>query len=135
MTGKFVAYVLSIGAFFYIVLICLSFFIYMATSERVNDICYDAAETISTRGYLSQDVLSYIKGNLSCYGEYQINFTLEKRIGERAVYYHGEEQIAEKVLSKGDRVIISATGENPTLFEKITGADMNIATVKVAIVN
>ena len=107
----------------------------MAISERVNDICYDAAETISTRGYLSQEVLSYIKGNLSCYGEYQINFTLEKTVGERAVYYYGEEQIAEKALSKGDRVIISAIGENPTLFEKITGADMNIATVKIAIVN
>lgn len=135
MTGKFVAYVLSIGAFFYIILICLSFFIYMATNERVNDICYDAAETISTKGYLSEEVLSYIKGNLLCYGEYQIDFTLEKMVGEKVVYCYGEEQIAEKVLSKGDRVIISAIGENPTLFEKITGADMNIATVKVAIVN
>ena len=135
MTGKFVAYVLSIGAFFYIILICLSFFIYMGVCERVNDICYDAAETISTRGYLSEEVLSYIKGNLSCYGEYQVNFTLEKTIGERVFYFYGEEQITQKVLSTGERVIISAIGENPTLFEKITGAGMNISTVKVAIVN
>jgi len=135
MTGKFVAYVLSIVAFFYIVLICLSFFIYMATNERINDICYDAAETISTRGLLSEDVLSYVKSNLFCYGKYQVNFVLEKTNGEKSIYYYGEEQIAGKSLSKGDRVIISAVAEDPTLFEKITGANMGIAAVKIAIVN
>lgn len=129
------AYILSIMAFFYIILICLSFFIYMATNERINDICYDTAETISTRGFLSQEVLSYIKGNLSCYGDYKINFVLEKTNGENSVYYYGEEQVVGKTFSKGDRVVISALAEEPTLFEKIIGTDMKIAAVKVAIIN
>ena len=55
MTGKFMAYVLSVFTFFYMVLIGISFFMYMTVSERVNDICYDAAETVSTRGILSEE--------------------------------------------------------------------------------
>lgn len=135
MTGKFMAYVLSLTTFFYIVLISISFFMHMSVNERVNDICYDAAETISTRGILTKEVFSYIKGNLSCYGEYEINVVLEKNDGNTQFYYFGEEQILDKKLSQGDRVIISASGEKPSLFEKITGSDMRISTVKVAIIN
>ena len=98
MTGKFMAYVLSLTTFFYIVLISISFFMHMSVNERVNDICYDAAETISTRGILTKEVFSYIKGNLSCYGEYEINVVLEKNDGNTQFYYFGEEQILDKKL-------------------------------------
>ena len=136
MTGKFMAYVLSVFTFFYMVLIGISFFMYMTVSERVNDICYDAAETVSTRGLLSEEVFSYIKGNLSCYGEYEIELVLERtNDNNQSFFYCGKEEILGKKLSKGDRLIISAVGENPSLFEKITGADMKIETVKVAIIN
>lgn len=135
MTGKFMAYILSIFSFFYIVLISISFFMYMTINERINDICYDAAETISTRGILTKEVFSYIEGNLSCYGEYSLNLVLEKKDSDKTYYYYGKDQIIEKVLSKGDRIIITAIGEKPTLFEKITGADMQIDAVKVAIIN
>lgn len=136
MTGKFMAYVLSIITFFYILLISISLFMHMATEERINDICFDAAETISTRGFLSSEVLEYIKGNLSCYGIYELNITLEKLNEDGTLcYYFGEEQIVEKYLSKGDRMVISAVGQNPTIFEKVTGIDKNIAAVKVAVIN
>lgn len=129
-------YVLSVLTFFYIALISISFFIHMTVNERVNDICYDAAETISTRGIITEEVFSYIKGNLSCYGEYDVNVVLEKNGNERQThYYFGEEQILGKELSCGDRVVIYANEEKPSLFEKITGTEMNISAVKVAIIN
>ena len=136
MTGKFMAYVLSIISFFYILLVSVSFFMYMTTEERINDICFDAAETISTRGVLSEDVLEYVKGNLSCYGVYDLKVALEKFNEDGTLcYYFGEEQVSEKILSKGDRVVISAIGQNPTVFEKITGLEKSIASVKVAVIN
>lgn len=136
MTGKFMGYVLSVLTFFYIALISISFFIHMTVNERVNDICYDAAETISTRGIITEEVFSYIKGNLSCYGEYDVNVVLEKNGNERQThYYFGEEQILGKELSCGDRVVIYANEEKPSLFEKLTGTEMNISAVKVAIIN
>lgn len=136
MTGKFMAYVLSMIAFFYIILISISFFIYITTEERINDICFDAAETVSTRGELSQEVFAYMKSNISCYGNYEIILTLEHLNEEGQVYYFlGEDQIINKSLSKGDRVIISATGESTTLFEKITGSERGISVVKTAIIN
>lgn len=129
-------YVLSVLTFFYIALISISFFIHMTVNERVNDICYDAAETISTRGIITEEVFSYIKGNLSCYGEYDVNVVLEKNGNERQThYYFGEEQILGKELSCGDRVVIYANEEKPSLFEKLTGTEMNISAVKVAIIN
>lgn len=136
MTGKFIGYVLSVLTFFYIVLISISFFLHMTVNERVNDICYDAAETISTRRKINEEIFAYIKGNLSCYGEYNLNIILEKLDNEKEThYYFGEEQILGKELSCGDRVIIYASEENPSLFEKLTGTDMDISTVKVAIIN
>lgn len=129
-------YVLSVLTFFYIALISISFFIHMTVNERVNDICYDAAETISTRGIITEEVFSYIKGNLSCYGEYDVNVVLEKNGNERQThYYFGEEQILGKELSCGDRVVIYANEEKLSLFEKLTGTEMNISAVKVAIIN
>lgn len=50
MSGKFIAYVLSVFTFFYLLLISISFLLFMGIRERVNDICYDIAENISTKG-------------------------------------------------------------------------------------
>ena len=41
MSGKFIAYVLSVFTFFYLLLISISFLLFMGIRERVNDICYD----------------------------------------------------------------------------------------------
>lgn len=136
MAGKFIAYVLSLLTFFYIFLMSISFFMYMATNERINDICYDAAETISTKGILSAEICSYVKSNIACYGEYDISLILEKNSEENSsVFYYGEDQICDMPLSRGDRVIISVEDRNPSFFEKISGKDMRVSTVKVAIVN
>ncbi len=136
MTGKFIAYVLSIFTFFYILLISISFFLYMGIRERVNDICYDAAETVSTKGILSAEVFAYIESALSGYGEYDLSFLLEKNLGEdTSAFYYGQEQIKDVPLNRGDRVTISAVDTNPSLFEKITGRELRVSAVKIAIVN
>ena len=94
MTGKFVAYRLAVCTFFFILLISISFFLYMGINERVHDICYDVAETVSTKGLISEEIFTYIKSNLSLYGEYELNFILEKHLEENtSVFYYGEEQI------------------------------------------
>ncbi len=56
MSGKFIAYVLSVFTFFYLLLISISFLLFMGIRERVNDICYDIAENISTKGKQSRRI-------------------------------------------------------------------------------
>ena len=58
MTGKFIAYILSVFTFFFILLISISFFLYMGINERVHDICYDVAETVSTKGLISEEIFT-----------------------------------------------------------------------------
>ena len=136
MTGKFIAYILSVFTFFFILLISISFFLYMGINERVHDICYDVAETVSTKGLISEEIFTYIKSNLSLYGEYELNFILEKHLEENtSVFYYGEEQIKNIPLNRGDRVTISAFDPNPSLFEKITGKELRVSAVKIAIIN
>ena len=163
MTGKFIAYILSVFTFFFILLISISFFLYMGINERVHDICYDVAETVSTKGLISEEIFTYIKSNLSLYGEYELsfilekhllwqlsahypitaeqllyelNFILEKHLEENtSVFYYGEEQIKNIPLNRGDRVTISAFDTNPSLFEKITGKELRVSAVKIAIIN
>ena len=38
-------------------------------------------------------------------------------------------------LRSGDRVTISAEDTNPSLFEKLTGTDLRVSAVKIAVVN
>lgn len=136
MTGKFIAYILSVFTFFFILLISISFFLYMGINERVHDICYDVAETVSTKGLISEEIFTYIKSNLSLYGEYELNFILEKHLEENtSVFYYGEEQIKNIPLNRGDRVTISAFDTNSSLFEKITGKELRVSAVKIAIIN
>lgn len=136
MSGKFIAYVLSVFIFFYLLLTSISFFLYLGIRERVNDICYDAAETISTKGTVSTELYAYIQSNLSCYGEYDLDLILEKNLGEnRSAFYYGPEQIKEIPLNRGDRVTISVVDTNPSLFEKITGSGSRVSAVKTAIIN
>ena len=136
MTGKFIAYILSVFTFFFILLISISFFLSMGINERVHDICYDVAETVSTKGLISEEIFTYIKSNLSLYGEYELNFILEKHLEENtSVFYYGEEQIKNIPLNRGDRVTISAFDTNPSLFEQITGKELRVSAVKIAIIN
>ena len=136
MTGKFIAYILSVFTFFFILLISISSFLNMGINERVHDICYDVAETVSTKGLISEEIFTYIKSNLSLYGEYELNFILEKHLEENtSVFYYGEEQIKNIPLNRGDRVTISAFDTNPSLFEKITGKELRVSAVKIAIIN
>jgi hypothetical protein len=108
----------------------------MGINERVHDICYDVAETVSTKGLISEEIFTYIKSNLSLYGEYELNFILEKHLEENtSVFYYGEEQIKNIPLNRGDRVTISAFDTNPSLFEKITGKELRVSAVKIAIIN
>ena len=137
MNGKFIAYVVSVFTFFYILLVSISLFLYMGIRERVHDICYDAAETVSTKGILSDEILAYIESNLSGCGEYDLEYVLERNTGEgnKTAFYYGAEQIRNIPLKQGDRIIISAVDTNPSLFEKITGRELRVSSLKIAIVN
>ena len=66
MSGKFIAYVLSVFTFFYLLLISISFLLFMGIRERVNDICYDIAENIRTKSVVSSAIFSYLETQF-CY--------------------------------------------------------------------
>ena len=137
MIGKIIAYTVSIFTFFYILLVGISFFLYINEKERINDICYDAAETVSAKGILSEELYSYIKSSLQEYGDYEIEITLEKNIqnGEKHAYYYGYQDICGMPLGRGDRITICAIAADTVLFEKITGVNAIIGAKKTAIVN
>ena len=74
------------------------------------------------------------------YLQFMINIgifiTLEKNLGENtSAFYYGAEQVKDVALSSGDRVTISAEDTNPSLFEKLTGTDLRVSAVKIAVVN
>ena len=135
MSGKLIAYVLSLFTFFYILLASITFFLYLSSEERVHDICYDAAETISTKGMLSGELYMYLEDQLSVYGEYDIRVTLEQaNPNSTSTFFYGAEQIKDKPLKQGDKLILTAVDTNPSLFEKITGAGLRTAAVKTAVI-
>ena len=49
-------------------------------------------------------------------------------------YMFGTDEVLDVTLSAGDRVIISATSNTPTLFERITSTDSRISSVKIAVI-
>lgn len=136
MTGKFIAYTLSVFAFFYIMLISISLFFHLSINEKINDICYDAAETISTKAVLSDEIYRYVKSNIDFYGEYALSFTLKRDNKDgTSTYYYGEDQIKNIALNRGDRLSVSVEGLSPSLFEKVTGTRLRVSVVKFAVIN
>ena len=136
MNGKFIAYVFSLFTFFYIVLISISFYTYLSLKERVNDVCYNAAETVSTRAVLSDELYDSIRYDMSCCGDISLNFILEQNNkSHTSTLLYGYEQIKNLPLKRGDKLTITATDMNPSLFEKFTGAKLQISAVKTAIIN
>lgn len=136
MTGKFFAYMLSVFTFIFIFIFSVSIYIHIATRERINDICYDIAETISTRGMISSKLYEYFEENISCYGDYEVIMQIEKMLENgRSLYIYGIDQIKDTELDTGDRVIVSVIRKNQTIFEKISGVESCILITKTAIIN
>jgi len=134
MTGKIVSTILSISAFVYLMLFGVSFYMYTIINERVNDITYDFAETISTKDMVSVEVYDLFKENLSKYGNFSITYKLKTVTdeGETDTFYNINE-IVNKNLSKGDRLYIIVYMEDDNLFEKISGRTIKVSAVKTAI--
>lgn len=127
MTGKFIAYILSVFTFFSFLLISISFFLYMGINERVHDICYDVAETVSTKGLISEEIFTYIKSNLSLYGEYELNFILEKHLEENTSVFYTERNKLKIFLKPRRSCYDFCIRYEPSLFEKITGKELRVS--------
>lgn len=135
MTGKVVASFLSICVFMYLMLSGVSFYMYTGINERINDICYDVAETVSTKGKLSSDVYTYLCENLSKYGDFSVELKLESGVqaGQMDIFY-SKNDILNKQLEAGDRLIIAVYSVDPSMFEKLTGVILRPAALKVSII-
>ena len=84
MTGKFIAYILSVFTFFFHFTYQHFFFFCIWGSMREFMIfAMMSLETVSTKGLISEEIFTYIKSNLSLYGEYELNFILEKHLEEK----------------------------------------------------
>lgn len=135
MTGKILASLLSVTVFVYLILSGVSFYMYASVNERVNDICYDVAETVSTKGVLSDEVYIYLNENLSDFGDFVVEMRLEVDVmsGHTDTFYRRED-ILNRTLEVGDRLTIVAYSQSPSIFERITGAVLRPAAVKVSII-
>lgn len=135
MTGKILANFLSIAVFMYLILSGVSFYIHTSICERVNDLCFDVAETVSTKGVLSDEVYSYFNENLSRMGDFSVELKLEVGVmsGHTDTFFK-KEDIFNRGLSLGDRLTIVVYGQEPSMFEKITGVVLRPACVKVSII-
>ena len=117
-----------------------SFYIYGPAShttvtERINDICYDVADTVSTQGVFSKEIYNYLGENLSLYGDYTITVVVKNKEIDGTTFLYGVEEALDVNLEIGDRVIIAVCGEKPSLFEKITAARSGrICCVRTAVV-
>lgn len=134
MTGKIIAQLISVMIFVYMILIGITFIIHITITERINDICYDVADTISTEGVLSSEVYNYLCENISKYGDYTVTILLKDKTETGTTYCYGESEVIDVPLSGGDRVIIGVACENQSLLERITGADSRISTVRTAVI-
>lgn len=134
MVGKIVAQMISCIIFVYMVVVGITFILHITITERVNDICYDVADTVGTEGVFSSEVYNYLRENLSRYGEYTVTVMLKDKGDTVTCYLYGEDEILDVPLEVGDRVIIAASSNDQSLFEKITGADSRISGVKIAVI-
>lgn len=134
MIGKIIAQVISVIVFVYMVLIGITFIIHITMTERINDICYDVADTISTQSVLSSDVYEYFCENISKYGACNISIMLKDKNGDDTTFCYGEEEIVDVPLNTGDRVIIGVSCIGQSLLERLTGAESSVAAVKIAVI-
>jgi len=134
MTGKILATLLSISAFVYLMLFCISFYMYAITNERVNDITYDFAETISTKDIVSDEVYDLFIENLSKYGKFTIKYKLDMFTDDGVTdTFYDIKEIINLNLSKGDHLLIVVYMEDELLFEKISGRSLKISAVKTVV--
>lgn len=134
MIGKIIAQVISVFIFVYMALIGMTFILHITVTERINDICYDVAETISTQGILSEEIYDYLCENVSRYGDCKISLMLKNKEDTAVTYCFGAEEIINVPLNTGDRVIIGVSCIKQSLLERLTGSDSSIAAVKTAVV-
>ena len=134
MVGKIIAQMISCILFVYMVLIGVTFILHVTVTERVNDICYDVADTVGTEGVFSSEIYNYLCESLSEYGEYNITIVLKDKNDKVTSYLYSEDEILDIPLDVGDRIIIAASCNDQSLFEKITGADSRISGVKTAVI-
>lgn len=134
MIGKIVAQVISVTIFIYMVLVGITFIIHVTVTERINDICYDVADTIATEGVLSLEVYNYLCENVSKYGDCTISLLLKDKNNTSMTFSFGDEEIIDVPLETGDRVIIGVSCNDRTLLERLTGADSSVAAVKTAVI-
>ena len=135
MAGKVIANFLSIFVFEYLILSGVSFCIYAGVNERTNDLLFDVAETVSTKGMLSDEVWAYLNEDLSKMGDFCVEMKLEVCVmaGQTDTYYKIED-ILNRKLDPGDRLTIVAYSLEPSIFEKVTGVVLRPAGVKVSII-
>lgn len=134
MTGKIIAQIISVFIFVYMVLIGITFILHITVTERINDICYDVADTISTQGVVSEEIYDYLCENVSRYGDCNISLMLKNKEDAGTTYCFGAEEIIGVPLSTGDRVVIGVSCIDQSLLERLTGSESSIAAVKTAVV-
>lgn len=134
MAGKILAFLIFINSFTFLIIFALALNTHFGVNERINDITYDFAETVSTTGKVTEELYAYFTNSISKYGDFSLEMKLEiKSDGGRDTFYRNTE-ILNRELHQGDRLTIALYQENANLAEKLSGKCIRAYAVKTAIV-
>ena len=134
MAGKILAFLIFINSFTFLIIFALALNTHFGVNERINDITYDFAETVSTTGKVTEELYAYFTNSISKYGDFSLEMKLEiKSDGGRDTFYRNTE-ILNRELHQGDRLTIALYQENVNLAEKLSGKCIRAYAVKTAII-
>ena len=134
MTGKILAFLIFINSFIFMIVFVLALNLHFGVNERVNDITYDFAETISTTGQVTEELYTYFTNCISRYGDFSLEMKLEVQIdGQRDTFFKFSD-ILDRELSQGDRLTIALYQKDANLVEKLSGKCIRAYAVKTAII-
>lgn len=134
MTGRVLAAMLSVFVFMFLIFVSISFYLYTGVNERVNDICYDIADTISTKGMLTQELYDYFIQSISRYGTFHTEMRLTIAGEEGPDIYYAADDIIGRPFIRGDRLLLAVYDITPSLFERLTGVVLRPAACKTAVI-
>ncbi|MBQ3847843.1 MAG: hypothetical protein II748_03205 [Clostridia bacterium] len=135
MSAKIIGSVISCAMLSFLVLVTVSFYLFVAEDERISDICYDYAETVSTKGEFSEENYRLFYEALSKYGDFTVDLVLETRDenGYRDVFY-GYDHVVGATLKRGDLVTIAVYCTDASLVERMVGRQVRCSAIKRAVI-
>lgn len=134
MTGKILAFLIFINSFIFMIIFVLALNTHLGINERINDITYDFAETVSTAGEVTEELYAYFTNCVSRYGDFSVEMKLESNNNGSKDTFYKKSDILNRKLDQGDRLTIALYQKDANLVEKLSGKCVRAYAVKTAII-